>query len=208
MATQTKIFDGTTRPIVETDDAIPGGHRPEVVSSGGGGGGGGPVTIADGADVTQGAKADAAATSDTGTFSIVALFKRLLGKFTTQFPAALTGSGNFKVAIEESAATLSVGLTALTYTAASTLSITSGGTSQEVFAANASRKALLIINISSEVLWVAFGGAATADTPSIPLQPNNAGILDFPNPGGGIVTQQVQIIGATTGSKFVALQSS
>jgi hypothetical protein len=100
------------------------------------------------------------------------------------------------------------GVTPLTYTAAGTLAITSGGTSQEVFAANASRKALLIINISSEVLWVAFGGAATADTPSIPLQPNNAGVLDFPNPGGGIVTQQIQIIGATTGSKFVALQSS
>lgn len=38
-------------------------------------------TIADGADVTQGAKADAAATTDAGTFSLVALIKRLLGKF-------------------------------------------------------------------------------------------------------------------------------
>ena len=35
---------------------------------------------ADGADATQGAKADAAATTDTGTFSLIALFKRLLGK--------------------------------------------------------------------------------------------------------------------------------
>lgn len=57
-----------------------------------GGGGGGPATIADGADVTQGAKADAAATTDTGTFTLVALFKRLLQKFTTQFPAALGGT--------------------------------------------------------------------------------------------------------------------
>jgi len=39
------------------------------------------TTIADGADATQGAKADAAATTDGGTFSIVALIKRLLGKF-------------------------------------------------------------------------------------------------------------------------------
>jgi hypothetical protein len=36
------------------------------------------VSIADGADVALGAKADAAATTDTGTFSLIALFKRLL----------------------------------------------------------------------------------------------------------------------------------
>lgn len=47
-----------------------------------GGGGGGAVTIADGADITQGAKADAAASTDAGTFSLIALFKRLLGKIT------------------------------------------------------------------------------------------------------------------------------
>lgn len=45
-------------------------------------GGSGAATIADGADVTQGAKADAAATTDTGTFSLIALVKRLLTKFT------------------------------------------------------------------------------------------------------------------------------
>lgn len=50
---------------------------------------GGPATIADGADVTFGAKADAAATTDTGTFTFMALVKRLLAKFTTQLPAAL-----------------------------------------------------------------------------------------------------------------------
>lgn len=39
------------------------------------------VTVADGADVAMGAKADAVATTDTGTFSLLALFKRLLAKF-------------------------------------------------------------------------------------------------------------------------------
>ncbi len=38
-------------------------------------------TIADGADVSIGAKADAAATTDAGTFSLIALVKRFLGKF-------------------------------------------------------------------------------------------------------------------------------
>ena len=50
---------------------------------GGSAGGGGPVTIADGSDVTLGAKADAPAANDTGAFSLIALFKRLLGKFNS-----------------------------------------------------------------------------------------------------------------------------
>lgn len=49
---------------------------------GGGGGGGGPASIADGADVAQGATTDAAATTDAGSFSLIALVKRLLGKLT------------------------------------------------------------------------------------------------------------------------------
>lgn len=40
-------------------------------------------------DVAFGTQADAAASTDAGTFSLIALFKRLLGKFTTQFPASL-----------------------------------------------------------------------------------------------------------------------
>src|SRR5262245_51244789 len=82
---------------------------PAAPVTAGGGGGGGAVTVADGADVAEGAttdarvvgdnpgtvsaklrganyvagdQADAAASTDTGTFSMVALFKRLLQKFT------------------------------------------------------------------------------------------------------------------------------
>lgn len=36
------------------------------------------ITIADGSDVALGAKADAVATTNTGTFSLIALIKRLL----------------------------------------------------------------------------------------------------------------------------------
>ena len=48
------------------------------------------TTIADGVDVAQGAKADTVATSDTGTFSLISLFKRLLQGITTLnvFPVA------------------------------------------------------------------------------------------------------------------------
>lgn len=41
------------------------------------------ITIADGDDASIGAKADAFATTDTGTFSLIALFKRLLQGVTT-----------------------------------------------------------------------------------------------------------------------------
>jgi len=43
-----------------------------------GGGGGGAVTIADGADVAQGAKADLAATSSVGTYNLIQLNKGIL----------------------------------------------------------------------------------------------------------------------------------
>jgi hypothetical protein len=66
------------------------------------------VSLADGANATLGAQADAAAGTDTGTFSLLALFKRLLSRITTllgQLPAALTGSGNLPVALAESTVT-------------------------------------------------------------------------------------------------------
>lgn len=40
------------------------------------------ATLADGADVAMGAKADAAATTDAGTFSLIALVKRIAAKFS------------------------------------------------------------------------------------------------------------------------------
>ncbi|MER8540237.1 hypothetical protein NKH17_12360 [Mesorhizobium sp. M1334] len=62
------------------------------------------VTTAGGLDIARqilvdetdtpslGAAADAAASSDTGTFSLISLFKRLLGKFPTLGPKAASGS--------------------------------------------------------------------------------------------------------------------
>jgi hypothetical protein len=49
--------------------------NPDGTSISGGGGGGGAVTIADGSDVAEGAKADSAATSATGSWSIISLLK-------------------------------------------------------------------------------------------------------------------------------------
>jgi hypothetical protein len=83
------VLDSLTGGTAPTLTGVIVGDGPAGTS---GGGGGGAATIADGADQAEGAKADVAATTDTGTFSLIALFKRLLQKFTTQFPAALGGT--------------------------------------------------------------------------------------------------------------------
>ncbi len=59
-------------------------------SGGGGGGGGGAVTVADGADVTQGAKADAANTDSTSAWSVVSLLKGIWAKLN----GGVTVAGN------------------------------------------------------------------------------------------------------------------
>jgi hypothetical protein len=73
-----------------------------AASSGGGGGGGGAVTIADGADVTQGARAQTVATDDTGTWSLVQLTKRGLQRASSasdSLTALLTQATNFRPAL-------------------------------------------------------------------------------------------------------------
>jgi hypothetical protein len=49
----------------------------------GGSGDGGPVTIVDGGDVTEGAKADAACATDSGTCTVKAMIGRTNGRLTT-----------------------------------------------------------------------------------------------------------------------------
>lgn len=92
------------------------GTYSEGLGGGGGGGGGGAVTIAagavatgayvagsvvDGADVTQGAKADATATSDAGAFSVVALLKRQLSKMAVLGAAATAAATPVTVATDD-----------------------------------------------------------------------------------------------------------
>lgn len=80
-----------------------------VPTTGGGGGGGGAVTIADGADVTQGSKADAKSTAtDTTPITIMQVLKEI--SFMEQAPAsrAVTNAGTFAVQATLSAETTKV----------------------------------------------------------------------------------------------------
>lgn len=81
-------------------------------------------------------------------------------------------------------------------------SITSGGTSQQVAAANTSRKAFEIQNISDEVMWLGIGVTAAADSTSFKIAAGDSYYMD-----GFISTQAINIIGATTGKKFVAKEA-
>lgn len=88
--------------------------------------------------------------------------------------------------------------------------ITTGGTSQQIFAALATRKYLLIVNDSTGPLWINETTAAVQSQPSIPLAPANAN-----GTGGGVFVMETNIIssgawnviGATTGQAFTAKQA-
>lgn len=77
--------------------------------------------------------------------------------------------------------------------------ITTGGTSQQVFASNTSRKYLFIQNTSSTNEYIGFNVAASTTT-GILLLPNSS----FSMENGYISTQIINILGATTGQTFVA----
>lgn len=81
--------------------------------------------------------------------------------------------------------------------------ITTGGTSQQIFAANAARKYLLVVNVSALDLWINFGVAAVQTQPSIKITPNGSFVME----GFFVSTETVNIIGATTGTVFTAKQA-
>lgn len=80
--------------------------------------------------------------------------------------------------------------------------ITTGGDSQEVFAANPDRKYLLVQNQSEDILFIEFGGAAVEDQPSIEMLPKMVLIWESMFVPG----QSVNIIGPNTGAAFAARQ--
>lgn len=195
----------------------------------GGGGGGGPVTIADGADVTQGAIADAAVTGDSpGTQSgklrglvailanvwdsvnnwlrvgindagnsisvddggsvlstdstdgahatlgatsdadtantVIGRLKKIVALLGGGLPAALSASGNLKVAVLEG------GGSSASDTA--TLSNVTGATSSTtLLAANTSRLGAIIFNDSTARLFVKFGSTASDTSFTVRLDP-------------------------------------
>lgn len=78
--------------------------------------------------------------------------------------------------------------------------ITSGGASQVLAAANTSRKYFFVLNLSAENLWINFTTAAAATQPSIKLIPGSSFVME----DSFISTEAINILGATTASPFCA----
>jgi len=79
-------------------------------------------------------------------------------------------------------------------------SIAAGNTAQPLAVANPSRNYFFVQNISSDTLWIDFGTTAVQDQPSVKLSPTAV----FTMEGSFISTDDISIIGSTTGAKFVA----
>lgn len=78
--------------------------------------------------------------------------------------------------------------------------ITTGGSSQTLAASNSARHYLVVQNVATEMLWMNFTSAAAADSTSLRLGPGDS----FEMGGAFVSTEAVTILGATTGSRFIA----
>lgn len=81
--------------------------------------------------------------------------------------------------------------------------ITTGGTSQVIFAANPNRRYLEIQNVSDETMYINFGSAASASSASYMIAANGGAYINASN---YCPTTTITIISATTGKRFVAKQ--
>ncbi|KPV49029.1 hypothetical protein SE17_34895, partial [Kouleothrix aurantiaca] len=81
--------------------------------------------------------------------------------------------------------------------------LTTGGTAQQLAAANSSRKYLLVQNQSSGFLYICFTGTATQTQTSIRLAPGDS----YENPPHYCPTSAVSVIGATTGQAFHSVEA-
>ncbi len=170
MAFTATPVDGST-PAIPMSSAVPDTTNTPLALEGGpskttGGNNLVPAAVYmyDGYNVTQGAQADAAATTDTGTFSLIALFKRLLQGITTltgKWSAATGTKSNVVAAI----------------------------TSTTILASNANRKGAIIYNDSTAILYLDLsGGTASATSYSVQIPAN--GYFEVPGPAiyTGLVT--------------------
>ena len=78
--------------------------------------------------------------------------------------------------------------------------VTTASTSQQIFAANASRRYFMLQNNSATPLWFNFTAAAVLSEPSVILQPNASFFME----SNYISNEAINIIGATAGASFTA----
>lgn len=176
-------------------------------------------------DTDLGALADSAASTDTGSFSLISLFKRLLstklpdqssGRIPVTLASAGTNGSTTPTTANLYAGTDGTNLRAISVDSSGrpntniipqsgsittrSSTITTGGTSQQVAASNTSRKYFAIQNISDTDMYLGVGYTPTTTT-GILLSKSGGGFVFESN---FIPTQAINILCATTGKAFVA----
>jgi len=157
----TAVPDGTNTPL-----ALEGGP---AKSTGGNSLVPAAVYMYDGYDVTMGAEADAAASSDAGTFTFIALFKRLLGKL-------LVGQQTMAASVGVAIASDQMPQTSATATRSN---VAGAASDTSLLASNAARKGALFFNDSTAILYLAYGAAAASLT-SYSVQVPANGFFEMP----------------------------
>ena len=147
------------------------------------------ANLPDGKIVTLGFTTDAAVTSDTN--ATLMGFSRGLVKILS---SVWDGANALYVKVAGV-----VGVTNVNRSG----TITSGGTAQQLCAANAARKRLFIQNVSTGLLWINFTTTAVQDQPSFRLEPYDTWFEE----GSSCTVEAVSIIGATTGQAWTAKEA-
>jgi hypothetical protein len=221
------IRQGTTRPTVRTDPALhslahineaalvaEGPSGPVAVAATAAGeikisqaGGGGAVSIADGADVTQGAIADAAVTSDAaGTVNahlrgLVAILASVWNSVAGRLRSEVHDGGNV-ISVDDAGGSLTTDqLKASTATRSQVAATTTNGTT--LLAANANRLGATIYNDSDKRLYLAMGSGATPTDYTAKL--NSETYFEVPFDYSGIITGVWDGPSPTNGAKVTEL---
>jgi hypothetical protein len=144
------------------------------------------AVIADGSLVTLGAKADVAANADTGTFSAIAILKRIVAKLTS-LVTNTTGLAQESGGNLASAATSLLGLDAST----ATVAIASGHTADTVVKASAGRLARVLVTTTNTTAMQIFDNASAGSGKVIgyiPANPTAGNVYTFHMPAALGVT--------------------
>ena len=121
------------------------------------------------------------------------------GTKTGQLPTALVG-GRLDVTIGGDTVGIGQQRGSLTNRSGS---MATGAVSQAVAAALSTRKYFYFQNISTETMWINFGTAAVQDQPSLEILPHASFVME----GFFVSTEAINVISATTGSKYVAKEA-
>jgi hypothetical protein len=162
-------------------------------TGGGGGGGGGPVTIADGADVALGAKADTAWDGSTSAPSLVGIFKSIRALLAGTLTIQGIANGVPQPVV-----------TAVPTTSAVTnVSSVATATAGNLLAANVNRKRYSLFNDSTAVAYVLEGsGIASATNYSYQIQAG--GYFNTTEWGGAVSAAWASANGAARVTEYTA----